>query len=281
VMSGPPLFTGSTTFTWREFQFEALERDAYKQNQALAQLAPAVLELAARSRGWCSPDEQEGFRRDFKIGPLFEARGLALVWRQEQLVGIAGCVNDWWWGERQLLHLCSLGIAPEAQSRGLLPGLMLLLWSVLLRSPATRLSVARGTTYVSAITQSPYLMHYFDNLFEIFPSPDREPDEVVRDLAGAVVDRYDPDVKFEPDKLILRGECRFRYRDLPVARNRRWTAYCLERLDYDRGDVFVAIGKVVPAKLNPILRRTAAMAADLAAAIDSQVNGSSSLLESA
>src|SRR5688572_24735685 len=121
-------FPGSAIVTVGEIEFELVERHASLQRQQLDGLKEEVLLVAARSRGWNEEDSLESFRRIFKIGPLYETNALALARRSGRLVGLAGAVNDWSVPQGSLVHLCSLGLLPDVQARGVVPTFMALLW---------------------------------------------------------------------------------------------------------------------------------------------------------
>jgi hypothetical protein len=213
-----------------------------------------VLHIATRSRGWEDPDAERRFKEHFKIDPLFQASALALLRKAGQLVGIAGCVRNWRIGNSSLVHMCSLGFLPTIQSRGLLRMLMGLLWEVCWNDPTFRNDANAGTAYATAITQSPFLMAYFDHLFELYPSPDRAIIDTVADVAQAVVDRFDPHLHLERDTLVLRNEAQFFYKQRPYSGNERINAFCDRTLRYEEGDVFVAVGRVIADRIEQVLR---------------------------
>jgi hypothetical protein len=94
-----------------------------------------------------------------------------------------------------------------------------------------------------------------DRLYSIFPSPTRSrPDEAELAIAQAVVKRFDPHLTLEPGTFALRNECRFSYRKRPRSRHRKWNDYCERTLRYDAGDVFVAVGRAVPERLEPFFQ---------------------------
>jgi hypothetical protein len=132
-----------------------------------------VLRIAALSRGWDDPQMLELFRQHFKIGPLYEANALALVYQDDRLVGLAGTVNDWAIPEGSIVHLCSLGLLPQVQRRGFLPAFMSLLWLGTLRDPTISANLQRGRLFTTAITQSPYIIGLMHRIAEVYPCPDR------------------------------------------------------------------------------------------------------------
>jgi len=228
-------------------ELELIRRGASAHRDALDSLREEVITIAARSRGWDDTQTLDEFRRNFKIGPLYETNALALLRDRGRLVGLAGTVNNWEVGDRSIVHLCSVGLLPEYQNRGVMPVLMGILWVLNWQDPTLRRNYAAGRAWVSAITQSPYMVGYLDHLFEIHPSPHRgPPDEDTRLLARAVVARFDDHIPLDEDRLILRDECNFFYRELPPARDPLITRFCQEQLRVDHGDVFVVIGRVTP-----------------------------------
>lgn len=230
--------------------FELIPGGAFQSRELLDGLREEVLEIAFRSRGWEGAEQREHFRRCFKLGPLYEARALGLIRRAGALVGLAGSVNDWQVAQGSIVHLCSLGLLPEVQSRGILPVLMALLWKVTLEEPRAREDLARGRLFTTAITQSPYILWFLSRIAEICPGPERpQPAAGELAIARAVVARFDPHLALEEEHLILRGECEFRYRRTPYSPDRRLNRFCDRHLRSDEGDVFVVVGRIRPDRL--------------------------------
>jgi hypothetical protein len=257
-------FSDSALVRIGEIEFELVERDVYRQAGLLDGLREEVIEIAAASRGWDSPEDLALFRRSFKIGPLYEARALALVRRAGRLVGLAGSVNDWTVEEGSIVHLCSLGLLPDVQARGILPALMLLLWEANLRDPVIESNFHQHRTFISAITQSPYILWFLSRIADIYPSPDRtaaEADEVA--VARRVAARFDSHLALDEEGFILHGECEFRYRRIPYSLDRRLNRFCDRKLRYDEGDVFVVVGRVRPEKLETFCRQVETSCPDL------------------
>jgi len=178
-------------------------------------------------------------------------------------------VNNWHIGAGAIVHLCSVGLLGEIQARGFIPCLMCVLWQLCLQDERLLLEYRRGRLYATAITQSPYLLAMLDRLFGIFPSPSRavpDPDEV--SVARAVVERFDEHLALEEDTFVLRRECQFFYREEPRSLDAAWNDYCRRVLRSSDGDVFVAVGRAVPERLEPFMRRVQQRYPDLTAALD-------------
>lgn len=260
----PWKFPDSALVRFGELELELVERDVYRHAGLLDRLKDEVLEIAALSRGWDGPEDLALFRRSFKLGPLYEARALGLVRRAGRLVGLAGSVNDWTVEEGSIVHLCSLGLLPGVQARGLLPALMLLLWEANLRDPVIESNCRQRRAFISAITQSPYILWFLSRIADVYPSPGRtaaEADEVA--VARRVVARFDPHLALDEEGFILRAECEFRYRRIPYSLDRRLNRFCDRKLRYDEGDVFVVIGRVRPEKLEAFRRQVETACPDL------------------
>ena len=226
-----------------------------RDGEFIESLREGVLLIAAISRGWTSADEIDAFRSVFNIDPLYQASSLALIRSGKKLVGIVGVVNEWHVEQGSIVHLCSLGFLPEAQGRNLMTLLMGPMWSLTLQNPRNRRDFEAGRVYFTAITQSPYIIGYLHRFADMVPSPYRAigPDHV--GVARHVVARFDPHLELEEDTLILRGEADFHYRDFPLSTDRKINQFCQEQLDYGRGDVFVGVGRVPPARVHAVLRR--------------------------
>lgn len=249
-------FPESHLVQWRDFTIEIVEQGARQHRERLNELRKEVLSIAAVSRGWDDPQTLEFFRQHFKIGPLYEANALALVYHGDRLVGVAGTVNDWLIPEGSIVHLCSLGLLPEVQRRGFLPAFMSLLWLGTLRNPKIRADLQCGRLFTTAITQSPYIIRLMQRIAEVYPSPDRAvPHPEEQAVARAVLARFDAEIPFDDVGFILREECLFRYRKLPVSLDRRLTQFCINRLRIEKGDVFLVVGTVRSERLLPFIER--------------------------
>lgn len=238
-----------------DLEFELSGDVVSEDRPTLEGLHDDVLRVAALSRGWDWREHGEFFRRHFKAGPLYHATALGLVRREGQLVGIAGAVTDWQLRRGSIVHLCSLGLLPEVQNRGLLVVLLGLLWKATLARETNIKALEQRKLFASAITQSPFIIYMMQRLADVFPSPDRaEPSADEVHIAEAVVGRFDPELPLDPG-LVLREECLFRYRSIPYSLDRRLNRLCDERLRYDQGDVFVAVGRVEAARLAKLFAR--------------------------
>jgi hypothetical protein len=249
-------FPGSHLVTWRDFAIEIVEQGARRHRECLDGLREEVLRIAALSRGWDDPETLEFFHQHFKVGPLYEANALALVYREDRLIGLAGTVNDWAIPEGSIVHLCSLGLLPQVQRRGFLQGFMSLLWLATLREPKIQADLQRGRLFATAITQSPYIIGLMQRIAEIYPSPDREvPRPEEQAVARAVLARFDAEIPFDDISFVLREECLFRYRKLPASLDRRLTRFCTDRLRIEKGDVFMVVGAIQHEKLLSFIAR--------------------------
>jgi hypothetical protein len=249
-----PRLPGSVLVPFEDFVFELAPDGVSGHPELLEPLREDVLAIAARSRGWYGPEPLERFRQVFKIEPLFAADGLALVWRRGRLVGLAGMVHSMPVDDGVILHLCSLGLLPEAQNRGIMPTLFGLLWDVMLELPTVREHYRAGRAYLTAITQSPYIMAFLANVSDLYPAPGVDtpaPDLV--EVARRVVDRFDPHIPFDPESFILRNECEFFYRNIPYSANRTINDFCDSRLRYGDGDTFVLVGRARPQAVGRML----------------------------
>jgi hypothetical protein len=241
----PPLFTGSVYVSHGTFDVELMPQGAGACPELLLAIRDQVVDVAARSREWNEPEHLEHFDRVFKLESLYAADGLALVWQAGRLVGLAGYSHDAESPHYSVLHLGSLGLLPRAQRRGILPVLFSLLWEVVQESPRLREDYRRERLYLTAITQSPFIVSFFDAVTDLYPAPGREaPDARAVAIATMITERYDPHIAFDPRTFVLREECEFFYRRIPYSTNREINAYCDSRLRYAAGDTFVLVGQV-------------------------------------
>jgi hypothetical protein len=241
----PPLLPGSALVAYQGFQFELRTDGVSRYPELLAQVREDVLEVAARSRGWAEPEQIAAFGRVFKVEPLFHADGLALVWHRGRLVGLAGTAYEPAPGSGGLvLHLCSLGLLPQAQNRGFLPTLFSLLWEVVDGFPGVENAYRRGQVYLTAITQNPFIIAFLGQVSDLYPAPGRAaPDPDMVAVARRLADRFAPGVDLDPESFVLRNECEFSYRKIPYSTDRRVNEYCDARLRYHEGDTFVLVGR--------------------------------------
>jgi hypothetical protein len=243
----PPALPGSTVLPYGRFEFELLAEGASTHPEALTRLSADVLQVAARSRGWTEPAEIARFARAFTLQPLFEADGLALVWRDGRLVGLAGAVHRLDLPGGAIVHLCSVGFLPEAQNRGFLAALFRVLWDVVGRVPRLAEPFRSGNAYLTAITQSPYLVSFLSRVSDLHPAPGRgAPGPRTLEVARRVHACFDPDIRLDPRTLVLREECGFAYRAIPYSTDREVNRFCDARLRYAAGDTFLLVGRVRP-----------------------------------
>ncbi len=259
----PLLFPNSFGFSYKDFEIEVVPEGCRRFPEVLESIQEQVLYVATRSRGW---DEQglEHMRAHFKLGPLYQANALVLIRRNGKLVGLGGSVNDWQVQQGSLVHLCSLGLLPDAQRRGFLPVLLGILWTLTLHRPEVRSDFRNGRAFITAITQSPYLYDMLHRMFDLYPSPDHPavPPEI-QIVARAVVKRFDEELELDDEHLILRNECRFFYQRTPYSRNRALNSFCDRSLNYRQGDVFVLVGRVIPETTGRYIESLTHMHSDL------------------
>lgn len=241
------LLPDSYTGTYRDFEFEVALKGVFKYPPLLDQIREEIFNIAARARGWDDDQGLAAMRRNFKIGPLYEANGLVLIRSNGALVGLGGSVNNWHVQDKSIVHLCGLGLLPEAQNRGFLPAMIALLWVTSLEDETLRKNFVRERVYISAITQSPYILAFLSRLFDVYPSPHRtEPDDDMIEVAQHVVARFDAGISFDAKRFILRNECKFFYKRTPYSSDRQINEFCDQNLRFDQGDVFVVVGRVLP-----------------------------------
>ncbi|HUZ26418.1 MAG TPA: hypothetical protein VMV07_21905 [Streptosporangiaceae bacterium] len=241
----PPLFTGSALVRYEGFDFELIPDGASRHREVLEQLRQPVLRIAACSRGWDRPEDFDHFGAVFKLDALFHANSLALIWRGDRLVGLAGLTYDLPVRDGVILHVGSLGLLPEAQNRGFLPVLFSLLWDAVWQHAELRRHIEEGRGYLTAITQSPFIMAFLAGVSSLHPAPgsgDPAPDFV--EVAERVVGRFDPDVPFDRRTFVLRNECQFFYRRIPYSLDQGINELCDQRLRYGEGDTFMAVGQI-------------------------------------
>ncbi len=254
------LFPNSIAVAYEDFDLEVVPEECRRYPHLLEEIKEQVLDVATRSRGWDDMSSLQHMRAHFKLGPLYHANSLVLIRRAGKLVGLAGTVNDWHVPQGSIVHLCSLGLLPEAQRRGFLPVLLAILWGVTLQNPRCYEDFQNDRVFATAITQSPYLYALFHRLFALYPSPEREiVPEAIRQIGKAVVDRFDADLTLDEERLILRDECKFFYRRTPYSSDRKLNAFCDRALRYAQGDVFVLVGKAVSAQVAQYNRVVAGM----------------------
>lgn len=262
-------FLGADVIRYKELEFELVPSGACLQADRIERICEQVIYVAARSRGWNDIASLNFFRQKFKLGPLFEAQALALVRRNDQLVGLAGSVNDWRVPEGAIIHLCSLGLLPEVQAQGVLPVLMYLLWKATIKSQNISQLLSKECLFTSAITQSPYIFWFMSQIADVYPSLERNPPgRKELGVAIRVAQRFDAHLSLEHGSFILRNECEFRYKRLPYSPNRQINRFCDEELRYDQGDVFVLVGRVNADKINNFCHRVEQLHPNLVTALN-------------
>lgn len=247
MTAGPPLFPDSVVVRHDGLTFELKPYGAADHPHLVARIRDDALDVAARSRGWNEPEEIASFAKVFKIEPLFEADGLALVWRDGRVVGLAGFCYEQGPRDGLVLHTCTLGLLPQVQNRGVLPALFALLWEVADARAGSPELYASGRVHLTAITQNPFIIAFLSQVADVFPGPDSvAPDPDALWVARRILDRFDPGVAFDPQTFVLREECAFFYRRIPYSSDARLNAFCDSRLRYAKGDTFMLVGKARP-----------------------------------
>jgi hypothetical protein len=244
---GPPVFPNSVIVRYQGLEFEFVPDGASRFRAELEVLRPQAVELAALSRGWHDPADVAHFDRVFKLEPLFHANGLALIWSGRKLCGLAGVTYDLPVPAdgALVLHVGSLALLPQIQNRGFLPTLFSLLWEAVWREDSMRACVEGGRAFLTAITQSPFIMSFLASVTDLYPMPGRtRPSNEMIAIAEAVVDRFDPDIELDRRAFILRNECQFFYRTIPYSMSSRINEFCDQQLRYGEGDTFVAVGRI-------------------------------------
>lgn len=254
VPLAPPALPGGALVPYRGFDFELVPEGAGRDPDAIRRLGRGVLDVAARCRGWTTPAEIEEFARVFKLQGLLDADALALLWRDGRLTGVAGMVYRLPLDRGAIVHLCSVGFLPEAQNRGFMPTLFGLLWDVIGQLRRLAEPYRAGEVYLTAITQSPYLMGFLSAVSDLRPAPGSPPpDARTLEVARVVHERFDPDVPLDPRTLVLREECEFFYRKIPYGTDQEINRFCDRQLRYAAGDTFLAVGRVDPAVVDRLV----------------------------
>jgi len=252
------VFPNSYAGTYRHFEIEVVQKDVFRYPELLDSMREQIFQIAASSRGWSDKQALESIRHSFKIGPLYEANGVVLIRSNGTLVGLGGSVNNWHTDGKSIVHLCSLGLLPEVQNRGFLPAMVALLWLSSLQDDKLQRNFELERVYISAITQSPYILAFLSRLFDVYPSPHRTaPNEDMVDVARQVARRFDAEIPFDAENFILRNECKFFYKRTPYSSDRQINEFCDRNLRYDQGDVFVIVGRVIPHVVERYVNRVA------------------------
>ncbi|MER9680388.1 hypothetical protein NKJ23_13795 [Mesorhizobium sp. M0184] len=232
------MFNGARRLRFQGLDLVVLPRAGEHRSQLDAQ-RDALLKLATLARGWGS-EEVPRMREVFKLEPFHRATSLVLVFDQGRLCGTGGvdanfaeCPPD-----VTILHLCSLNLLDEQKRTGLAALFMLLLGEELLAPlPAHR------PVYFTSISQSPLVYRLLTRLAKVYPDGRSTPPDDVREVARVVAARYDPHIPLDADRLVLRNECDFFYRQVPYVADSRVNALFDSELDIAAGDVFVNVGK--------------------------------------
>jgi hypothetical protein len=240
------------------FQVEMLTGGVAGHGALLERIRADVLDVAARSRGWTSAEEITKFSAVFKIEPLFRMDALALIWRDGRVVGLLGTIYHLGPDDSLVLHLGSLGLLPRVQNRGFLPVLFSLLLDLVSELPGTAECYRRGRVYLTAVTQSPFIMMLLRRVSTLYPSPDlAAADDHMVEVAADVMATFEPDVAFDPSSFVLRNEAEFSYRRMPNSTDSRLNELCESTLRYDQGDTFIVVGRVRQADAARFVRSAA------------------------
>jgi len=110
-----------------------------------------------------------------------------------------------------------------------------------------------GEIYVAARTANPRVVGAMSALKGYYPDPyhaGKEPTQEQREICQTLSRRWTPNVEFDGDKFISRaaltegvGGLLYDKDLMQLYHDRLVNEYCLERLDYKKGDLFLVIGK--------------------------------------
>jgi hypothetical protein len=232
------MFDGARRIRFRGLDLVVL-KSASNHRAQLARYRDDLIRLATYARGW-GPEAVGPMGETFKIEPFFRATSLVLVFDRGRLCGTAGVDSDFSMQQHDgaIFHLCSVNLLEDLRHNGLTAFFILLLVDELLTAlPASQ------TVYLTSISQSPQVYRLLSRLAHVFPDGRQSPPADVRHVARAVAARYDPHITLDEDRLILRNECAFFYRDFPTVADADVNALFAAELDVAAGDVFVNVGK--------------------------------------
>lgn len=252
------MFSGAERLRFLGFELVILKSTRPYRGD-LAACREELLRLATFARGW-GPEEVPRMREVFKVEPFYMATSLVLVFDRDRLCGTAGVDTDFQGGPigPNIIHLCSVNLLDPLKHSGLAALLLVLLADHLI-SPLPR----EEAVYFTSISQSPLVYRLLARLADIHPNGRESAPPDVQDVARTVVAKYDPHISLEGDNLILRKECAFFYKRLPYVADPRVNHLFDSRLDIQRGDVFVNVGKSDVATAVSVIeryrRRVAAM----------------------
>lgn len=252
------MFSGAERLRFHGFELVLLKR-ARAYRGELAACREELLRLATCARGW-GLEEVPRMREVFKVEPFYMATSLVLVFDRDRLCGTAGVDMDFRRGPTgpNIVHLCSVNLLDPLKHSGIAALLLVLLADHLLSSLPQDEAV-----YFTSISQSPLVYRLLGRLCDLHPNGRETAPPDVQDVARAVVAKYDSHIPLDADNLILRKECAFFYKRLPYVADPRVNRLFDSRLDIQRGDVFVNVGKsdvaTAVSAIDPYRRRVAAL----------------------
>ena len=190
-------------------------------------------------------DKRSGAPAAFNVLPILE-----IPWRD---------------GIREILHLGLVMVDPNAQGRGI--SSMLYGFSCVLFFMRNQLR----PMWVSSVTQVPAVFGLVAETYsEVFPgqgpTPSFEHVLMARRIMGTRRDAFGvgPEASFDESRFIIANaytggsdSLKKSFDDAPKHRKQPYNDTCAERLDYDRGDDFLQIGKLDLAAVHRYLRRVA------------------------
>lgn len=232
------MFESARRLRFQGYEIVVLASTREYRNE-LAELHEDLLSLATFARGW-GPEALPRMRQVFKIEPFYRATSLVLVFDGPRLSGTAGVDNDFaaQRGDAAIFHLCSVNLLDPLKKTGL-PALFILLLADELLCRLT----PDQPVYFTSISQSPQVYRLLGRLAKVYPDGGTAPPADVREIARIVAAKYDPHVEFDAERLVLRNECDFFYKELPYVADASLNALFDRELNLRGGDVFLSVAK--------------------------------------
>jgi hypothetical protein len=241
---------GSFSLATHSLHFRGL--DIYVFDQPATKLTKEaifddVIEVVAQARGWTTAEEHASIRATYKFQPFLEADRVFIVARGTQAIGFCS-VRFLESGPNRIHHLSNAAIIPELQSQGLMAYLSLVYPGVIDNNRDSFLDgIKQGRQFFTFISQSPVVYGGFSRGGKLYPALDGSaaPDDV-KGIAKLIAQTINPHLKFDPERLVIRKECSFFYRDVPRHRRPEVNQFMDNLLDYAAGDVIVGVLQLAP-----------------------------------
>jgi len=200
-----------------------------------------VTRLVANARGWYAQSEIDELRKTYKFNPFLVADMICIARREDEVCGL--CTFRYFDVDGEpVMHVSNSSMSPELQGKNVMTYMA---FAGLAKARSRLGEGAPPRQWVTLITQNPVVYGIFSSRGDIYPSVSGQPTpDDAKKVAGYIANVFVPQVKLDPETLILRNECQFFYNETPRWKDARVNEWFDTNLRYREGDTIVMAVKM-------------------------------------